>query len=97
MRLRIERCDDEGRAHVEVHDVPEEPGLTVLDALCWVREHVDPSLSIRFSCRSANACKTCLAVVNGERTYTCTTAAVGEVTVAPIPNKTVLRDLVTRM
>ena len=97
MRLHIERCDDDGRRWSEAHDVPDEPGMTVLDALFWVREHVDPSLSIRFSCRSANACKTCLSLVDGQLTYTCTTAAVGEVTVAPIPNKVVLRDLVTRM
>ena len=97
MQLRIERVDDAGEHRTEVHDVPEEPGMTVLDALSWVREHVDPSLAVRYSCRSANACKTCLAVVNGERTYTCTYPAVGEVAVSAIPNKAVLRDLVTRM
>jgi succinate dehydrogenase/fumarate reductase-like Fe-S protein len=97
MRLVIERVDDDGERRTERHEVPEEPGMTVLDAMFWVREHVDPSLAVRFSCRSANACKECLAVVDGERTYTCTTPAVGEVSVAAIPNKTVLRDLVTRM
>lgn len=95
MLLRIERSDDDGRRWSEAHEVPDEPGLTVLDALFWVREHVDPSLSIRFSCRSANACKECLALVDGERTYTCTAPAVGEVEVGPLPNRVVLHDLVT--
>lgn len=96
MRLRIERSGPEGVSRAQVVEVPDAEGLTVLDALAWVREHVDASLAMRFSCRSANACKECLAMVNGERRYMCTTPAVGDVTVAPLP-RNVIRDLVTRM
>ena len=71
--------------------------MTVLDALMWVREHRDPSLAIRFSCRNANACKECVAMVNGRRTYLCTSPARGEVRVGPLPNKPLLRDLATRL
>ncbi|MPZ89776.1 MAG: hypothetical protein GEU81_17335 [Nitriliruptorales bacterium] len=67
--------------------------MTVLDALMWVREHRDPSLAFRFSCRCANACKECIAVVDGDRRYTCTVAALGEVTVEPLQNKPLLHDL----
>lgn len=95
MRLRITRHIDDEPVEA-VYDVPDSPGMTVLDALAWVREHVDPSLAVRFSCRSANACKECLAMVDGEKQYTCTVPAVDEVSVAPLP-RNVIRDLVTRM
>lgn len=81
----------------ETWEVPEDEGMTVLDAIMWVREHHDPSLAVRFACRSANACKECLAVVDGTRTYTCTTPAVGAVHVEPLPNKPHLRDLAVEL
>jgi succinate dehydrogenase/fumarate reductase-like Fe-S protein len=96
MRLRVQRTDPGGgEPRWETYEVPEFPGMTVLDALTWVREEHDPSLAVRFSCRSANACKECLALVDGQRTYTCTAPAVGEVEVGPLPNRAVLHDLVT--
>lgn len=95
MRLEIERTTPKGPSHMEVYEVPDRPGLTVLDAIFWVREHVDPTVAVRFSCRSANACKECLMSIDGTRAYACTTPAVGGMTVRPLPNKPVVRDLVT--
>jgi succinate dehydrogenase/fumarate reductase-like Fe-S protein len=89
VKLEVTRSD----GTVAGFDVPEFEGMTVLDALSWVREHHDPSLAMRFSCRSANACKECIAIVDGQREYTCTVAAVGEVQVSPLPNKPLLHDL----
>ncbi|MGH9171317.1 MAG: 2Fe-2S iron-sulfur cluster-binding protein [Acidimicrobiales bacterium] len=98
MKLVVHRSDpDEGRSWVESHDVPEYDGMTVLDALVWVRGHVDSTLSFRYSCRCANACKQCLSVVDGIRTYTCTVPATGTVTVEPLPGKALIRDLVVRL
>ncbi len=90
MKLHIHRTDesDEG-----IYEVPEFEGMTVLDALMWIREEHDPSLAMRFACRCANACKECIAVVDGERQYTCAVGAVGEMTVEPLPNKPHLHDL----
>ena len=51
--------------------VPLEDGMSVLDALRWIRTNIDSSLAIRYSCINANACKTCMALVNGEVEYTC--------------------------
>jgi succinate dehydrogenase/fumarate reductase-like Fe-S protein len=96
MRLTIIRQAGPGAsAYTETHEVPEYDGMTVLDALNWIREHEDPSLALRFSCRS-DVCKECLAVVDGNRTYTCTVPAVGEITVEPLPNKKLLSDLAVR-
>ena len=45
--------------------------MSVLDALRWIRIHLDSTLGIRYSCINANACKTCMALVNGAVEYTC--------------------------
>lgn len=91
MKLTVKRSDPE---RLETWEVPEFDGMTVLDALMWVREHRDPTLAIRYACRCANACKECLASVDGTSTYTCTVPAVGDIRVEPLPGKDLLRDLV---
>jgi|SRR5215475_10607202 len=76
--------------------VPYEDGMSVLDALRWIRTNVDSTLAIRYSCINANACKTCMALVNGEVEYTCIARLKPEViTVEPLPKRSLIRDLVT--
>lgn len=94
MKLTVKRSDPD---RVESWEVPEFEGMTVLDAILWVREHRDPTLAVRYACRNANACKECLAIVGGRQTYTCTVPATGQIDVAPLPNKTLLRDLVVEL
>jgi succinate dehydrogenase/fumarate reductase-like Fe-S protein len=82
----------------ERFDVPFEAGQTVLDGLRWIRVHRDPSLAIRFSCINANACKECMIQVDGKTVYACTTRlADGEMTLEPLPNKVLIKDLVTEI
>ena len=82
----------------ETHDVPFERGQSVLDGLRWVRVNKDPSLAIRFSCINANACKECMINVDGKTVYACTTRlAEGEMTLEPLPNKPLVKDLVTEI
>ena len=76
--------------------VPYEDGMSVLDALRWIRIHLDSTLAIRYSCINANACKTCMALVNGEVEYTCIAKLTPDVTtVEPLPRRQLIRDLVT--
>jgi succinate dehydrogenase/fumarate reductase-like Fe-S protein len=76
--------------------VPYEDGMSVLDALRWIRTNIDSSLGIRYSCINANACKTCMALVNGEVEYTCIAKLTPEITtVEPLPKRRLIRDLVT--
>lgn len=85
-------------AAYEEFEVPFEPGQTVLDGLRWIRAHRDPSLAIRFSCINANACKECMIRVDGKTVYACTTRlADGEMTLEPLPNKKLIKDLVTEI
>ena len=76
--------------------MPLEEGMSVLDALRWIRTHLDSSLAIRYSCVNANACKTCMALVDGAVEYTCTARlSDAGATVAPLPSRPVIRDLIT--
>ncbi|HWH78645.1 MAG TPA: 2Fe-2S iron-sulfur cluster-binding protein [Candidatus Binatus sp.] len=84
----VERYDD--------FEVPYEDGMSVLDALRWIRTNLDSTLAIRYSCINANACKTCMALVNGEVEYTCIAKLSPEaMTIEPLPKRPLIRDLVT--
>ena len=70
--------------------------MSVLDALRWIRGNLDSGLAIRYSCINANACKTCMALVNGVVEYTCIAKLMpGGTTVEPLPKRPLIRDLVT--
>jgi succinate dehydrogenase/fumarate reductase-like Fe-S protein len=79
-------------------DVPFELGESVLDGLRRIRASIDPSLAFRFSCINANACKECMIRVDGKTVYACTTRLTeSEMTLEPLPNKTLVKDLVTEI
>jgi succinate dehydrogenase/fumarate reductase-like Fe-S protein len=97
-RLKLWRGAPGERGGFERYEVPFEQGQTVLDGLRWIRVHRDPSLAIRFSCINANACKECMIRVDGKTVYACTTRLVpGEMTLEPLPNKALIKDLVTEI
>ena len=94
--LRIRRGTAKGASYYDQFAVPYEDGMSVLDALRWIRTNLDSSLAIRYSCINANACKTCMALVNGEVEYTCIAKlAPGVITVEPLQKRPLIRDLVT--
>jgi succinate dehydrogenase/fumarate reductase-like Fe-S protein len=97
-RLKIWRGLDRQNGHWETYQVPFEPGQSVLDGVRWVRIHADPSLAIRFSCINANACKECMIELDGRTVYACTARLEPrEMVLAPLSNKTLVRDLVTEI
>lgn len=96
--LRIRRGGPDEPAREESFEVPFESGQSVLDGLRWVRVHVDPTLAFRFSCINANACKECMMQIDGKTGYACTARlTAGVISVTPLPNKTLVRDLVTEI
>src|SRR3954470_7319666 len=96
--LKIWRGQSKADGRWEIHAVPFERGQSVLDGLRWIRVHRDPSLAIRFSCINANACKECMIRVDGKTVYACTTRLTeGEMTLEPLPNKPLIKDLVTEI
>jgi len=94
--LHIQRGRPGETARTETFEVPYSEGMSVLDALIWIRNNADPSLAFRYSCINANACKECLLLVDSKTAYACT-ARLGEAgaAVQPLANKTLLRDLAT--
>jgi succinate dehydrogenase/fumarate reductase-like Fe-S protein len=97
-RLRVWRGSDPASACWQTFEVPFEPGQSVLDGLRWIRANRDPSLAIRFSCINANACKECMIELDGKTVYACTARLEPrEMTLAPLSNKRLVRDLVTEI
>jgi hypothetical protein len=81
-----------------VIEVPFVDGQSVLDGLRWARIHADASLSFRYSCINANACKECMMEIDGKVGYACTVRLVeGPMTLRPLANKTRVRDLVSEI
>ena len=96
--LNVLRGESTDRGRWQRYEVPFEPGQSVLDGLRWIRANRDPSLAIRFSCINANACKECMIELDGKTVYACTARlAPREMTLAPLSNKQLVRDLVTEI
>src|SRR5437870_5405547 len=81
----------------DTYEVPLRKEWVVLDALNYIKDHLDGSLSFRWSCRMG-VCGSCGMMVNGEPKLTCATFlsdyAPGPVRVEPMKNFPILRDLV---
>lgn len=75
------------------------PHTPVLTALLRIRAEIDPSLTLRYSCRSA-ICGSCAMQVNSKSRLACETQVGpelernGRIVVEPMRNQPVLRDLV---
>jgi len=94
--IRVQRGGPGEAPRFETYEVPYREGMSVLDALMWIRAHRDSSLAVRYSCINANACKECTLRVDGKVRYACMARLDSEtVTVEPLANKPLLRDLVT--
>ncbi len=96
--LRVTRGDPASGAYEQTFSIRYEEGMTLLDALTRIRDDVDPSLAVRWSCR-ANACKECSASMNGKIGFLCTTRATPnvETEIRPLPKPRWIRDLVTEL
>ena len=82
------------------YGVPYREDMVVLDALNHIKDHIDGSLTFRWSCRMG-VCGSCGMMVNGVPKLTCATFLRDyypkPVTVAPLANFPVIRDLVIDM
>lgn len=103
IRVRVRRFNPEsGRSWVQEYEVPLRKGMTVLDALIYIKTRLDPTLTFRYSCRMG-VCGSCGLLVNDTPRLACQTQVsevVGEgglVELAPLPGYPVLRDLVVDM
>src|SRR4029078_8459145 len=71
-------------------------GPMVLDALIWIKNTIDPTLTFRRSCREG-VCGSCAMNIDGTNTLACTKAiddARAPVKIYPLPHQPVVKDLV---
>ena len=95
IEVRVWRGKAEGA--FRTYAVPRRANQTVLDVVTWIQRHLDPTLAYRFACR-VGMCGSCAMAVNGVPRWTCRThvakvAASGALTVAPLRNLPIIKDL----
>jgi succinate dehydrogenase / fumarate reductase iron-sulfur subunit len=96
---RIYRWDPEGGANPRIDtyyvDRDTVPPM-VLDALIWIKNTIDPTLTFRRSCREG-VCGSCSMNIDGVNTLACTMNMddiKGPVKIYPLPHMPVVKDLV---
>jgi succinate dehydrogenase iron-sulfur subunit len=104
--LKIRRFDPESGepAYWADYDVDLPPERSVLDGILQVKDREDASIGIRCSCRAA-ICGSCGVRINGKSALACNTrigeaaegARNGAITIEPMGNMPVIKDLVTDM
>ena len=105
-KLKIRRFDPESGepAYWGDYDVDLPPERSVLDGILQVKDREDASIGIRCSCRAA-ICGSCGVRINGKSALACNTrigeaaerARDGAITVEPMGNMPVIKDLITDM
>lgn len=78
--------------HYETYEFPFEPGTSVLDVALFIYENIDGSFSFSYSCRNSH-CGLCGAKINGQSSLMCRESATREMTLEPLDNLPVIRDL----
>ena len=79
------------------HKINQKLGPMVLDALMFIKNQMDPSLTFRRSCREG-ICGSCSMNVNGTNTLACLKPIEGEeINIYPLPHMRVLKDLIPDM
>jgi fumarate reductase iron-sulfur subunit len=90
-----------GAAAFQEFDVPRHPSQTVLDVVTHIQRALDQTLAYRYACR-VGMCGSCAMTVNGVPRWTCRTHVdkvleKNQITIGPLRNLPVIRDLVTDM
>ena len=94
------RPEEESEPTFQTYEVPLKKEWVVLDALNYIKDQLDGSLSYRWSCRMG-ICGSCGMMVNGEPKLTCATFLneylPGPIRIEPLRYFPVVRDLVIDM
>jgi fumarate reductase iron-sulfur subunit len=100
LKVRVWRGGAQGA--FQSFDVPRHASQTVLDVVTHIQRAQDATLAYRYACR-VGMCGSCAMTVNGRARWTCRTHVdlvqkeEKELTIAPLRNLPVIRDLVTDM
>lgn len=91
--ITIRRSDEESGETLQSFEIPYTRAMRVLDALNYVSQHLAPDLAYRWLCGS-KMCGTCAVRMNGREVLACWEAVELKMTIEPLRNLPVLRDLV---
>ena len=98
--VRVRRGDASHGDYIH-YQVPLQESQTILDVVTWIQRHLEPALSYRFACR-VGMCGSCAMMVNGKPRWTCRThvnkvAIENRLTLEPLRNLPIIKDLVSDM
>jgi succinate dehydrogenase/fumarate reductase iron-sulfur protein len=98
VEFKIERFDPEQNRHyMSTYQVPIHKGMTILDALNYIKDHLDATLSFRQSCRMG-VCGSCGVKVDGKPRLACYTQVLDlgsdSLVIEPLSNMPIIKDLV---
>ncbi|HLI46140.1 MAG TPA: succinate dehydrogenase/fumarate reductase iron-sulfur subunit [Geobacterales bacterium] len=99
-KIFVRRYDPETKkSWISEYNVPVEGDTMVLDALVYIKNKIDRTLTFRYSCRMA-ICGSCGMVINGRPMLACQTKVAEirtPIVVEPLYNFDVIKDLVVDM
>ena len=81
-------------SHFVSYEVPLDGKSTVLNALYYIADNIDPSLGYYGSCRIGKCAAACAIMVNGKNLRSCATLLEGDVELKPLTAFRVIKDLV---
>jgi len=93
--LRSDPSNGEG-PYYQSYAVPLMKNMSVLGVMDHIYKNLDSSLAFYYSCRIGR-CGACTIMVNGQPKLMCKTPATKEMTLEPLPNRKVIRDLVVQL
>lgn len=108
--FKVIRGQQQGQPRVQSYQLNVEPGNTVLDCLNRIKWELDGSLAFRKNCRNT-ICGSCAMRINGRSALACkenigsevarfgaaSPSQIPEITIAPLGNMPVVKDLVVEM
>ncbi len=94
VKLKVFRFDPDidKEPRYDTYEVETSVGYSVLNALQYIVENIDPTLSFYVSCR-IGVCLGCMVRINGKVLRSCSTMLTEDVTLEPADMKRVLKDL----
>ena len=96
VKLKVRRSNPkkDKESRYETYEVPYIEGMTVGNALDYIKDNIDGSIAYYVSCRIGK-CLGCTVTIDGKNSLFCTTPLTQDMTIEPLRGHRVIKDLVT--
>ena len=96
IKVKCYRCNPKTgeKPHYQTYEVPVEPLMTIMDALDYIYENLDSTLSYHYTACRHGVCTRCMVAVNGEGMLACVALADKDMTIDPVTKTKVAKDLI---